>query len=514
MSGTGTLDAFVKRPAQAPAAAIKSAMFKKALLAPVSAAGDDLATAIKDGDLKGIAKAFMNFKNNDAQSCITLLKGVAKHMEDAEVERTISSQQNEPVLCTVKQVSLQNPRGKFDMQFREKSMLLLRSNGKESLLLQYADINFMWSLPEPHKKNHRFLAISAEAAEKTDKSKGTKKIEKQYLLVFAPDQGKQTHQIDFTPTGAAKPEKIVGTGLQVFTQLLPQVTGQVMRQESKLAFASSKNLPFLKCYKKSSDGVLFPLPEGLIFIKPFTFIPRSQIAGLSTAKVGTGRTFNFTVACDEGFNDVEFRWEYWFELPCVCIHVACCSMLESEELNATAAYTQWVLRKATKEAQAEDRDEKSKLKTEASGEAMDGIVKSEGKNESTNLESSASAKDSPVATDASTAGGGKRQRSQRSSAVVANSSFGKSDGANGADDDDDDDDDDSDDEDDEFDDDEEHQSDVDEALSGEEAESDDEEDGDFDDEDDTNRSADTSAAGNQTESDEEAGPEAKRARTE
>jgi hypothetical protein len=304
-----TLDSFVKRPESKSTSAISAPIqMKKAALpekAPVAESA--LLTAIKDSDMKVIAQMMMACKNDDAQSCVTLLKGVAKYMEDAQLERAISLQQNEPVLCTVKQVSLQNPRGKFDMHFREKSMLLLRSNGKESLLLQYADINFMWSLPDPHKKNHRFLAISAEVAERTDKSKGTTKVEKQYLLVLAPDQGKQTQEIEFLSSATAKPEKIVGTGLQIFTQLLPQVTGQVMRQESKVAFSSTKSLPFLKCYKKSSDGTLFPLPEGLIFIKPFTFIPRSQVAGLSTAKVGTGRTFNFTVSCDEGFDDVEFR---------------------------------------------------------------------------------------------------------------------------------------------------------------------------------------------------------------
>ena len=198
------------------------------------------------------------------------------------------------------------------------------------------------------------------------------------------------------------------------------------------------------------------------------------------------------------------------------------SMLEAEEMNAVTSYTQWVLEKATKEAEAEERKEKAQVIVE-----MVEVKAAQGREDS-----SAPAVFERIAS--SDISAGKRKRSQRPSAISANSSFsgsGEKDLVAGDVDDDDDDDDD----DEEFDEEDEHQSDVDESLSGEEAEdgeedseggggSDDQndadeegdEEGDFDDDSDADADGGgtgSAAPGAQTESDDDGPSCAKRAKS-
>ena len=48
--------------------------------------------------------------------------------------------------------------------------------------------------------------------------------------------------------------------------------------------------PFLKCYRGIQEGALYPLKNGLIFLKPLLFIPTESIASLTAGRGGSGST--------------------------------------------------------------------------------------------------------------------------------------------------------------------------------------------------------------------------------
>jgi hypothetical protein len=47
-------------------------------------------------------------------------------------------------------------------------------------------------------------------------------------------------------------------------------------------------MPFVNCYMGVNDGVLYPLPEGLLFYKPPRFIPRSTLYSIACGRGSTG----------------------------------------------------------------------------------------------------------------------------------------------------------------------------------------------------------------------------------
>jgi hypothetical protein len=80
---------------------------------------------------------------------------------------------------------------------------------------------------------------------------------------------------------------------------------------------------FLRCYKGTQEGVLYPLKCGLIFIKPLVFIPNEEIASVSAGRGGgSGNTkyvdFHVTTTSDKSFEFTNIERD---ELPSLQVRV-------------------------------------------------------------------------------------------------------------------------------------------------------------------------------------------------
>ena len=61
------------------------------------------------------------------------------------------------------------------------------------------------------------------------------------------------------------------------------------------------------------DAMSMHLVFRLLFMKPFLFVSREDITGISAAKVGTGRTFNVNITLDDS-SEIEFSMLEYEEL--------------------------------------------------------------------------------------------------------------------------------------------------------------------------------------------------------
>lgn len=71
----------------------------------------------------------------------------------------------------------------------------------------------------------------------------------------------------------------------------PQIKVQTV--DSSIFQSSMQNKSFLRCYKGTQEGALYPLSCGLLFVKPMQFTPSDQIASLTAGRGGGGGSTKF-----------------------------------------------------------------------------------------------------------------------------------------------------------------------------------------------------------------------------
>jgi hypothetical protein len=79
-----------------------------------------------------------------------------------------------------------------------------------------------------------------------------------------------------------------GNQSEVFGKVLESITPniKIIKPQSKL-FQSIKNQkPFLQCSNSTQVGCIYPLENGIVFVKPLLFIPVEEISSLSAGRGG------------------------------------------------------------------------------------------------------------------------------------------------------------------------------------------------------------------------------------
>jgi Histone chaperone Rttp106-like len=84
---------------------------------------------------------------------------------------------------------------------------------------------------------------------------------------------------------------ISGTEHYIVSTLLSTLGNQRIVLPDKVLFQSvASKKPFLKCYRGIQEGSLYPLKNGMIFLKPILFIPTEKIASLTAGRGGGSGT--------------------------------------------------------------------------------------------------------------------------------------------------------------------------------------------------------------------------------
>ncbi|KAG9412370.1 FACT complex subunit ssrp1 [Aphanomyces cochlioides] len=258
---------------------------------------------------------------------------IAKHRHEAAA-RAKSADVSGNALVTLTKVNTVVPKGKaLDLVFGETDLVV---QGKDfNITIPYSNIEAMLKLPKyealaklsvqeyqfvvtlkapvTHRKN-RLTCISFVIGGTTEQSDSN--------IVFHVDESER----DFK---SKKLHHVAEALLHSLTDLnviktYPEVAGK--------RYVSTNGAPFVKCYRRTSPGVLFFLPEGLCFLNPPVFLSRQTIDSISWSRETSEalRTFDVTVEMIDG-TKVEFSMLEKEEIPSITEFVAYFGTLRDED---------------------------------------------------------------------------------------------------------------------------------------------------------------------------------------
>ncbi|RHZ10612.1 hypothetical protein DYB37_010509 [Aphanomyces astaci] len=285
----------------------------------------DLSDAIEKRDPTSLSDAITaNYVNDETddehqwgQTILFLEEAlaIAKHKHEAAA-RSKGADISNSALVTLNKVPSIVPKGKaLDIVFGEADLVI---QGKDfNISTPYTNIDveavakltvhtyqFVLRLKTPltHRKNRlSYLSfVIGSFAQQSDAN-----------VVFHGDEAKE----DFA-------DKKLHQVAEMLLQSLTSTT--VIKTYPELGgkrYVSTTGAPFVKCYRRTTPGILFFLPQGLCFVNPPVFLSRQEIDSISWSRETSEalRTFDVTVEMVDGQ-----RYEF--------------SMLEKEEIPSITEF--------------------------------------------------------------------------------------------------------------------------------------------------------------------------------
>jgi hypothetical protein len=92
------------------------------------------------------------------------------------------------------------------------------------------------------------------------------------------------------PPKGSDPDLVATIESKVVCDTLHKTYGIKLQQPDPRLFRSATQKPFVRCYKGTQEGALYPLKCGLIFAKPLLFLTIDEIAALTAGRGGSGNT--------------------------------------------------------------------------------------------------------------------------------------------------------------------------------------------------------------------------------
>ena len=174
-------------------------------------------------------------------------------------------------------LSFLTPRGKFDLLLTAASLILTNSKLQQTSIIPLSSLLHALCVPDGNKRDLCVVLDLARA---------------QAITV-----GKARHSLLAFRCEAKS--SVSSRFLSAISSLSPATR---IDSASPVVFSSSTSLPFVSCYHGTSDGELYPLPSGLLFIrKPLLFIAVADVDGLSLSRGnGGGKTFDLGVGVKTG----------------------------------------------------------------------------------------------------------------------------------------------------------------------------------------------------------------------
>jgi Histone chaperone Rttp106-like len=207
----------------------------------------------------------------------------------AEIDRSIAQTSNEEArkvgtvgeaYIIIEEAQLIEPRGRFTVSMSLDGMLL---EGKQvTTFVPWPKISHCACLPSTistKREGEELLAILLGEPVKYNNKDITTLLWNLSKSVIKPLNAN-------LPAGP-----INGTEHYVVSTLLSTLGNQRIVLPDRVLFQSvASKKPFLKCYRGIQEGSLYPLKNGMIFLKPILFIPTEKIASLTAGRGGGSGT--------------------------------------------------------------------------------------------------------------------------------------------------------------------------------------------------------------------------------
>lgn len=249
--------------------------------------------ALRENDPEKLVEALLstelNVKLENSSLLIEKLRSVKELLSKSisvlnnrisSVQKTVSSDaaSSGDTILTIPEAQMLEPRGKFSInittsgihaegksvsffaKFSNISHLALvpsgtstKTDGEDVLILKFS------SPVKVNNKDHNSLAWTLSKSEK-----------KKFVLEHSrmeSTEGTESHVVCYAIQKLCPHKKLV-----------------MPKRELFLTIASQK--PYLRCYSGKDEGLLYPLENGMLFVKPVVFIPTESIASLSAGRGG------------------------------------------------------------------------------------------------------------------------------------------------------------------------------------------------------------------------------------
>ena len=169
-----------------------------------------------------------------------------------------------------------SPRGKFDVHLLQSQLVLVNDKAGQALRIPLSPSTLVLRVPDANKKDDCVVFCLAPGD-----AVMVGKTRYQQLVMKAERR-----------TGAAPAANSVWDAVRAHAG----AQGVGWCEASKGVFASSTSSEWVSCYEGMRDGALYPLKEGLLFLKPAVWVGVEHIDGIAISRgSGGGKTFDLQV---------------------------------------------------------------------------------------------------------------------------------------------------------------------------------------------------------------------------
>ncbi|KAJ1428848.1 hypothetical protein B484DRAFT_396668, partial [Ochromonadaceae sp. CCMP2298] len=215
-------------------------------------------------------------------------------------ERAVS-QSGGDTLLQIDNVQCFEPRGRFNMTITSSAILLQGKAFAVSVpISSVVQVIRLPSSASAKKEGEDLLALRLSCAVKLPKDSTTLLLNLSRMpnptavaglglppmsLTLPSSEGGNLGTLNGNGSGPADSEaNLVVRAVRTATTLA------ICEPQPSLFTSARESKPFLRCYRGTQEGAIYPLQGGVVFVKPLLIIPAEQIASLTAGRGGCGNT--------------------------------------------------------------------------------------------------------------------------------------------------------------------------------------------------------------------------------
>ena len=274
---------------------------------------------------------------------------LAKQIKD-EISVDAKAGGNEQVFLKMEDVQCFEPRGRFNASFTANGLLLEGKNANG--FIPWESVSHVSAFPSnatTKKEGEDLLAMRLSPAIKFAGKDMSGVLFSLSKCLGTPVTATR-REVSNKGAGAGSGEVVQGTPAVVVPQVIAELWNRPVVSPRKELFQSistgpgGATRPYLRCHRGVQEGAIYPLSNGVVFVKPLLFLPAEEIASLTAGRGGgSGQTRYVDLKIETADDKVhEFV------------------NIEREELPALQAYVKGYLETRAKEAEARRKEDKKK----------------------------------------------------------------------------------------------------------------------------------------------------------
>lgn len=323
-----------------------------ALASDASAEGGvvDLTSGTSSSGTSGASSCLNRARDLLTSSLRIVTQKLAKQIKD-EISVDAKAGGNEQVFLKMEDVQCFEPRGRFNASFTANGLLLEGKNANG--FIPWESVSHVSAFPSnatTKKEGEDMLAMRLSPAVKFAGKDMSGVLFSLSKCLGTPVTAtlRVAAAVDTGAGGAAA--TVQGTHAVVVPQVIAELWGRPVVAPRKELFQSvstgpgGATRPYLRCHRGVQEGAIYPLSNGVVFVKPLLFLPAEEIASLTAGRGGgSGQTRYVDLKIETADDKVhEFV------------------NIEREELPALQAYVKGYLETRAKEAELRRKEEKKK----------------------------------------------------------------------------------------------------------------------------------------------------------